>query len=108
MNRMFARHWCLSRSAPLLILLLGLRSTASAAEVPNLDELSRELRSLKPDRRAQAAESLGNMGPLAAPAVKGLISALSDSNVTVQFEVLIALERIGPAAREAVPNLIKI
>src|SRR5206468_2167323 len=44
----------------------------------------------------------------AAPAVRDLVAALSDKSAEVQFEAVIALEHIGPAARSAVPDLIAI
>jgi len=46
------------------------------------------------------------MGPAAAPAVRALVSALSDPSFEVQVEVLITLGHIGPAAQEAVQGLI--
>src|SRR5438552_823061 len=79
-----------------------------AAQPSEMDGLIRELRALKPDRRAHAALSLGQLGPLAAPAVRSLVSALADPSVGVQLEALIALEHIGPAARAAVPDLVHV
>jgi len=45
---------------------------------------------------------------LAAPAVPELIAALADKSPTVQVEALIALGRIGPAGRTAVPSLVSV
>jgi HEAT repeat protein len=87
---------------------LGFGSAFLSAETPNVDDLSRELRSLKAERRAEAAETLGKMGPRAAPAVRSLVAALSDQSMAVQLESLLALEHIGPAAREAVPGLVRV
>ncbi|HEY2251101.1 MAG TPA: HEAT repeat domain-containing protein [Planctomycetaceae bacterium] len=74
----------------------------------DIGELTRELRAINRERRVHAAEMLGKMGPAAAPAIRGLISALSDPSFEVQTEVLITLGHIGPTAREAVPGLILI
>src|SRR5262249_15065494 len=79
-----------------------------AAEPVDVDDLVRELRAIKIERRVQAAELLGQLGPAAAPAVRGLVAALYDPSPVVQLEVLVALRHIGPAARGAVPDLIKI
>ena len=66
------------------------------------------MKSETPAERACAADALGELGPLAAPAVGALTAALDDSSLAVQIEALIALERIGPAAREAVPALVAV
>ena len=76
-------------SVALAALLAG-PSFGFAADSPDVDTLIRELRSVRPDRRARAVESLGQIGPLAVSAVRSLISALSDPSSTVQIEALIA------------------
>jgi HEAT repeat protein len=81
---------------------------AFSADAPDIETLIRELRAINPDRRAKAAESLGELGPRAMPAVRSLTSALTDPSRKVQLEALLALERIGPEARTAVPDLIAI
>ena len=63
---------------------------------PDLAGLIEKLKSDKPAVRARAADDLGELGPLAAPAVEALTAAIDDPNLTVQIESLIALERIGP------------
>src|SRR6476661_3315585 len=77
-----------------------------SAEPADVDGLIRELRSIKVERRVRAAEALGELGPLAAPAVRALSSALSDPSPTVQIEALLSLGHIGSSAKGAVPDLI--
>lgn len=82
--------------------------TILAAEPADVDVLIRELRAIKIERRAQAAEALGQLGSAAAPAVRALTAGLYDPSPVVKIEVLVALRHIGPAARGAVPDLVKI
>ena len=98
------------KTMPSLTLAVCLLASSAllAAERPTIQTLTGELKSERAETRARAADSLGQLGPLAAPAVPALVAALSDKNVEVQHEVLLALEHIGPAAREAVPGLIVI
>ena len=49
---------------------------------------------------------LGDLGPLAAPAVPDLIKALNCEDPFVEREAPLALAAIGPAAAPAVPALI--
>ena len=79
-----------------------------ADEADDIGTLTRDLRAIKVDKRVHAAQALGRLGPAAASAVKGLVSALADPSFAVQVEALLALEHIGPAAREAVPGLILV
>src|SRR5262249_55504951 len=65
-------------------------------------------RSVNPDRRARAADSLGELGSQAAPAVRSLVAALSDPESAVQKVALTALARIGPDAHDAVPDLVRL
>jgi HEAT repeat protein len=81
---------------------------ASASDEPSLQSIVENLKSKKPGIRAQAAESLGELGPRAAPVVDELIAALQDTDARVQAESMIALGRIGPASRAAVPALLTI
>jgi HEAT repeat protein len=67
------------------------------AETINLKPLVAELRSPRSEIRARGAAALGKLGPLATGAV-----------VPVQLEVLLAIENIGPAARAAIPDLVRI
>ncbi len=91
-----------------LTALVALPAVVCSDEPKDIDTLIRELRSVRPDRRADAAQSLGEMGPLATPALRSLTSALSDPNRGVQIEAILAIDRIGPAARDAVPELLRI
>lgn len=55
--------------------------------------------------RKEAAFKLGNVG-LADPTVfTALSEALKDKDATVRCEVILALVKFGPAAREVVPKL---
>jgi len=78
-----------------------------AADAPDIESLVRDLKSTKADQRHRPRRA-GKLGPRAAPAVAPLVAALRDKNPEVQFEALIALEHIGPAARSAVPELVKL
>jgi HEAT repeat protein len=92
------------------MLAAALASSALAfpADPPDLETLIRELRAINPDRRAKAAEALGELGSRAMPAVRSLTAALTDPSRKVQLEALLALERIGPDARTAVTDLVSI
>lgn len=79
-----------------------------AANPPNVDALIRDLKAEKTDQRSHAAEALGHLGPLAAPAVPALLKALGDKSLEVRHEALMALGHIGPAARAAVPELVTL
>lgn len=58
--------------------------------------------------RAQAAQSLGQVGPSARSAVKNLRELVNDADANVRLQVAFALGSIDPtAAREAIPVLIK-
>jgi HEAT repeat protein len=98
------------KTMPLFALAVSLLplTALNAAEPPSIEALVGGLKSERAESRARAAESLGELGPLAASAVPALVTALSDKNVEVQYEALLALEHIGPAARGAVPELIAI
>jgi HEAT repeat protein len=62
--------------------------------------------------RAAAAETLGDLGPIAAPAVERLIPLLQDTDDALSFLVreatAKALGKIGPAASAAIPDLKKL
>ncbi len=90
----------------LMLLACMICRVASGAEsAPDVNDLIRDLRAVDYQVRVHAAETLGRLGPSAAPAVRALASAVFDPRFEVQSEALIALERIGPPARSAVPAL---
>ena len=72
----------------------------------DLDFIIRALESDKSHRRVQAATSLRQLGPLAAPAIDALITAAEGEDLYVQREAMRALGSIGPAAKPAVPLFI--
>lgn len=55
--------------------------------------------------RKQAASKLGNVGSADESALPALLGGLKDSDAGVRAEVIKALAKHGPAAREAVPTL---
>jgi HEAT repeat protein len=71
--------------------------------VPLLIEL---LKHEQPALRTMAAETLGHLGPLAAPAVAALVERLKDTDAAVRGEALGALGDIGAAAKTATRAII--
>ncbi len=57
--------------------------------------------------RANIASILGRIGPAAAPATNALAALVNDKDSHVAQEAAFALAAIGPAAKDAVPELIK-
>ncbi|MGI9373478.1 MAG: HEAT repeat domain-containing protein, partial [Hyphomicrobiales bacterium] len=55
--------------------------------------------------RLRAIKNIGYFGPLAAEAVPILIKALSEENQAMRTEAVVALEKIGPGAKDAVAAL---
>jgi HEAT repeat protein len=55
--------------------------------------------------RKKAAFTLGNIGPTDPAVLPALMGALKDADAGVRREVILALVKCGPAAREAVPAL---
>jgi HEAT repeat protein len=94
----------------ILVILLGGCSGKptpdSSARVPHWIEALRQ-----PDakQRKQAAFKLGNLG-LTDPAtvVPALIGALKDADPAVRSEVILALLKCGPAAKQALPQLSEV
>jgi esterase/lipase superfamily enzyme/HEAT repeat protein len=58
-----------------------------------------------PRQRAQAAESLGELGPQASEAVAALAAALNDSEPNVRLQAATALGRMGASAAGSLPQL---
>ncbi|MPR11512.1 tetratricopeptide repeat protein [Microvirga tunisiensis] len=58
--------------------------------------------------RTWAAKTLGQFGSQAAEAVSALIRVLADGKPAVRWQAIIALKKIGPAARAALPALAAI
>jgi HEAT repeat protein len=55
--------------------------------------------------RKKAAFTLGNIGPSDPAVLPALIGGLQDANADVRCEVIMALAKYGPGAREAIPAL---
>lgn len=82
---------------------LALNALASLGEpvVPRLIDILEKHKEL----RVEAAYTLGQIGPAAAPATDALAKLVADENLHVATEAILALGRIGPAAKSAVPAL---
>ena len=76
-------------------------ATLGAPAVPNLISILEKHKELRPE----IACVLGQMGPVAAPATDALAKLTGDDNLSVATEAALALGRIGPAAKGAVPVL---
>jgi hypothetical protein len=70
-------------------------------------ELAAATKSPLRDRRLKAAETLGRIGPAAAPAVAELTRLLDDPDEQVRKAAIRTLGQIGPAAKDAVPALVQ-
>lgn len=57
-------------------------------------------------RRAEAARTLGSMGPVAKIVVPALVQATRDDAAEVRLAAIKSLGQIGPGAKDAVPDLI--
>jgi len=89
-----------------------LRSAKATEEAPRLGAadlpvLIKHLQDQDMLVRQEAAFSLAQMGPTAAPAVVPLIRALGDQVPGVRSNAALALGQIGRAARGAVPSLVE-
>ena len=74
-----------------------LPSTTPAADL-DLQALVGQLNGKNVDSRIQAADALGDLGPLARDAVPALVKALQADDLGLRHEVAIALGNIGPEA----------
>jgi HEAT repeat protein len=61
-----------------------------------------------PKARASIVYILGQIGPDAAPATEALAALTTDKHAHIVQESLVALAKIGPGAKAAVPQLIKV
>jgi hypothetical protein len=75
------------------------------AAAPVLLEL---IRSDSPSVRTDAVWGLAQTNPPPGEAVRAVIGALDDSNCFVRNNAMVALGRMGPAARDAVPALVRL
>lgn len=90
----------------------GEPSPPDKAEEPKLasvEDLQKLLNSKDDEELYQAVQDLGLHGPDAAPAAKDLLKIFTSDKTSknVQYETALALGRIGPAAKDAVPALIE-
>jgi HEAT repeat protein len=70
------------------------------------EEVAKGLLDDDPAVRAAAAQEIGKLGPVAAPAVPQLIDLVYDEFDAPSKAAIHALGRIGPAARDARPFLV--
>lgn len=93
-----------SRDAPGAVTALA-RIDLSAARVV-MDRARNGLRDPDLNTRRRAAEHLGNLGPLARPAVPDLIAATRDGDAVLRDRAVSALARIGIPTADIIPILI--
>ncbi len=70
-----------------------------------LNLLAGSLKNPKPDVRRSAVEGFGEVGPLAAPAMKAILPLLDDKDRGVKRATIIACGKIGPAAKGAAEKI---
>ncbi|HEY1343170.1 MAG TPA: HEAT repeat domain-containing protein [Bryobacteraceae bacterium] len=70
-----------------------------------VQEWRQALQDPNPKTRKKAATKLGNAGAVDSTVIPALVGALQDRDAGVRAEAVLALLRIGPAAREAFPAL---
>jgi HEAT repeat protein len=58
--------------------------------------------------RKQAAHKLGNVGASDPAVLPALLGALEDGDAGVRCEVILALTKCGPSARDAIPALTRM
>jgi HEAT repeat protein len=61
-----------------------------------------------PKARKKAVTKLGNAGTADAAVFPALMEALKDTDAEVRCEAILALMKLGPAAREAMPALTRM
>jgi len=89
-----------------LIVSLLAGSLLATAQAQDIDTWVRDLQQGDATQRREAAFQLHQLGPEAAPALPALIKALEDREQQVWFHSIMTLAEIGPAAPDAVPELI--
>ena len=73
-----------------------------------IDEWVKALQSPDPKLRKTAAQKLGNVGPADPAALPALTAALQDRDAGVRCEVILALVKFGPDAKDAVAPLAEL
>jgi len=89
-------------------LTMGLGHPASSHAAESIQDLKTAVESGDVEEKKNAARKLADLGPKAAPAVGALAAALGDGDEdgVVRIWSAIAITRIGPPAKKAVPVLI--
>ena len=85
-----------------------LTAVMSIPAVASVDDLVKGLSAEDAKARADAAEKLGDMGALAAPALPALVKALSDDAPLVRAQAANALGDMGSSGKPAVDDLAKL
>ncbi|MBC7854740.1 MAG: HEAT repeat domain-containing protein [Pirellulaceae bacterium] len=94
----------LSKSTDERLRLLAVGALGDAGK-DGAQPLGEALRDIEESVKREAAQSLVKLGPDAAGAVKHLAAAVEKRDTDIIGEVVSALGKIGPAAKEALPAL---
>ena len=86
-----------------MLYFLGPRLVGFPPRPPSLDELTKRLYNADPEVRQKAAETLGDMGKTAEPAVELLMQMLHDPDAEVQFRAAVAIGQITGKVPEKPP-----
>ncbi len=86
------------------LILYGTAEALAAGE--NVEQLARDLGSIKPDVRWKAADTLADLGPEGAAAVPALIKALGSIDSQLRWRAGRAVGAIGPKAAAAAEALV--
>jgi eukaryotic-like serine/threonine-protein kinase len=111
MERPVVKTWLAPILGALLCLSLAfnIRSVGSSFGGPQAEKLWAEaLTSDQSSLREGAAKALGQLAPNSPAAVDALVSALSDVRAPVRSAAVDGLTAAGPAARQALPELIRL
>ena len=107
LNYGFPNNWVNDNNRLNTRRLDGLHLAALPLEV-TVTSLKADLKRQEPSAQYTAAQTLGWFGPAAAPAIPELIEALGSAHRLVRKGAAIALGKIGPDAKAAVPGLTAI
>ena len=97
------------RSSMLILIFCSLGCGRSARDVDQ--PISHWMETLKsPDRneRKKAIRMLAEKEEIDQKVISGLIGTLNDKYPDVRFEGIVALEKLGPSAKDALPALQKV
>ena len=84
----------------------GVRAEAPDGRKESVDRWIAALKGPDAKARAEAARSLGALGPEARAAAPALVGALGDADAAVRLRAAAALARVGGSLRDALPVLL--